>query len=247
MKKIRVVVNGAKGRMGQETVLAVGGADDMELVGECDLGDDLLATIRETGAEAVVDFTVPTSAMDNVLKILETDCAGIIGTTGFKPEQIGEVGKRASNRKRGILIAPNFALGAVLMMHFAEEAAKFMHEAEIMELHHAKKADAPSGTAIKTAELIAKAWRDAGVSVKLPVGAGEAPRGKVVEGICVHSTRLTGFLAHQEVIFGSEGQTLTIRHDTLSRSCFMPGVLMGIREMMKRGGFFYGLETLLFG
>jgi len=247
MEKIRVVVNGAKGRMGQETVLAVRGAEDMELVGECDLGDDLLEAIRGKSADAVVDFTVPTSAMDNVLRILETDCAGIIGTTGFKPEQIQELRGRVSGRKRGILIAPNFAIGAVLMMHFAEEAARFMHEAEIMELHHAKKADAPSGTAIKTAELIAKAWKDAAVSVKSPIGAGETPRGKMVEGICVHSTRLTGLLAHQEVIFGGEGQTLTIRHDTLSRSSFMPGVLMGIREMMKSSGFFYGLDTLLFG
>lgn len=247
MRAIRVVVNGAKGRMGQEVTRAVRGAEEMELVGECDLGDDFAGVAGREVADAIVDFTVPSAAMENARKIMGTGCAGVIGTTGFTPEDIEELRSVARDRERGFLIAPNFAIGAVLMIRFAGEAARFMPEAEIIELHHPGKADAPSGTALKTAAAIAQARRDVGVAPAGPVGAGEAPRGKVVEGVCVHSVRLTGLLAHQEVIFGGEGQTLAIRHDTQSRRSFMPGVLLGVREMVERKGFFYGLESLLFG
>ena len=247
MRAIRVVVNGAKGRMGQETKKAVRAAEDMELVGECDLGDDLAGVASRERADAIVDFTVPTVAMENARQIVGTGCAGVIGTTGFTPQDIEELRSAVGDREKGLLIAPNFAIGAVLMMRFAADAARFMPEVEIIELHHPGKADAPSGTALKTAGAIAQARREAGVSAAEPVGAGDAPRGKLVEGVCVHSVRLTGLLAHQEVIFGGEGQTLSIRHDTQSRASFMPGVLLGVREMVNRKGFFYGLESLLFG
>ncbi|MFH1738176.1 MAG: 4-hydroxy-tetrahydrodipicolinate reductase [bacterium] len=246
MAVIRVIVNGAKGRMGQETVRAVSGAEDMELVGECDLRDDVVAVARSMNADAIIDFTGPAVAMENARKILAAGCAGVIGTTGFTPENIEELRSSAAQREKGFLVAPNFAIGAILMMHFASEAARFMHEAEIVELHHPKKLDAPSGTALKTAESIARAWKGIGLKETAPVGAGDPARGKLVDGICVHSVRLTGLLAHQEVVFGGEGQTLSIRHDTQSRASFMPGVLLGTREMMKRGGFSYGLESLLF-
>lgn len=247
MSGILVVVNGADGRMGQEVIRAVHEAEDMELVGVCDLGDDLAAAAREERADVIVDFTVPCVAMENARKIMDTGCAGVIGTTGFTAEDIEELRAEARDREKGLLVAPNFAIGAVLMMRFAAEAARFMPEAEIIELHHPGKADAPSGTALKTAAAIAQARMEAGASVPGPVGAGEAPRGKLVEGVCVHSVRLTGLLAHQEVIFGGEGQTLVVRHDTQSRASFMPGVLLGVRAMVNRRGFFYGLESLLFG
>ncbi len=246
MRSIRVVVNGANGRMGREVVQAVQAAADMELVGECDLGDDLVGTARLTQAEVIVDFTVPSAAMENARKILDTGCAGVIGTTGFTQTDIVELRQAAQDRKPGFLIAPNFAIGAVLMMRFAGEAARFMPEVEVIELHHPAKADAPSGTALKTAALVAAARKEAGIQAPSGLAAGAESRGKMVEGIYVHSVRLSGLLAHQEVIFGSEGQTLSIRHDTISRAAFMPGVLLGVREMVRRSGFYYGLESMLF-
>ena len=246
MTAIRVIVNGAKGRMGQETVSAINRAEDMELVAECDLGDDLLAAAKKNNADAIVDFTEPKVAKEMTLKIIESGCAGVIGTTGFNSEDIATLSAAASKSQRGILIAPNFAIGAVLMMHFASKAARFMRQAEIIELHHNKKVDAPSGTALKTASLIADSWRLSGAQIPTPVGMDAKARGSLVEGVPVHSIRLEGLLAHQEVLFGGEGQTLAIRHDTLSRASFMPGVLLGVREMVKRQGFVYGLDTLLF-
>ncbi len=245
MDQIRVVVNGAKGRMGLEAVKAVEEAEDMRLVAACDLGDDFVEAARSGNADAIVDFTLPSGAMENARKILSTDCAGVVGTTGFTSEDIAALREEAEGRERGLLIAPNFAIGAVLMMRFAAEAARFMPEVEIIELHHAGKADAPSGTALKTAALIAEARAAAASEVTSPVGMGQPPRGMAAEGICVHSVRLKGLLAHQEVLFGEEGQTLSIRHDTLSRTSFMPGVLLGIRGMVKRGGLVYGLDNLL--
>jgi len=245
MPGIRVIVNGAKGRMGQETVHAINAAEDMRLVAELDLGDDLAAGAKD--ADAIVDFTTPVVAMENARIILSSGCAGVIGTTGFTPENIAELRELAARREKGLLIAPNFAIGAILMIRFASEAARLMNEAEIIELHHPKKLDAPSGTAMRTAEEIAEAWRKTGVTPQPPAGARQPPRGLETGGVCVHSVRLTGLLAHQEVIFGAEGQTLSIRHDTISRASFMPGVLLGIREMVRRSGFHYGLESLLFG
>lgn len=241
-EKIQVIVNGAKGRMGSESVKAVQGASEMELVAQTDQEDDLRQAIAQYQPQVVVDFTTPTSAYRNVKIIQEGGCGGVIGTTGFTPDQIAELEKECAGRKPAILIAPNFAIGALLLMHCAQIAVKYMPDVEIVELHHPAKLDAPSGTAVKTAELLAESRTE-----NVPRGTfEEGPRGKLYKGIPVHSIRLPGLLAHQEVIFGSEGQTLTIRHDSLNRSCFMPGVLLSIREVLNREGLIYGLDKILF-
>lgn len=242
-KKIRVLVNGAMGRMGSEAVKAVTNAPDMELIGGTDIGDNLQEKLEFLKPDVVVDFTHPSSVYNNVKTIINSGSGGVIGTTGFSPEQISTLAKDCQSRKPAILIAPNFAIGALLMMHCAQVIAKYMPEVEIVELHHAAKADAPSGTAVKTAELIAEVREKDFV----PRGTYEpGARGGLFGGIPIHSIRLPGFLAHQEVIFGGEGQTLSLRHDSINRTCFMPGVLLGIREVHKRQGLIYGLDRILF-
>jgi 4-hydroxy-tetrahydrodipicolinate reductase len=223
---IRVVVAGAAGRMGETVCAAVQGAEDLELVGRADplLGSSLEQVLP--GAEVVVDFTQPDSALENARTCLRAGAHVVIGTTGFDPSPLIEEAARERPRAN-VLIAPNFAIGAALMMRFASEAARHMAKAEIIELHHDGKLDAPSGTAARTAELMAAA------------GGHEAP--------AIHSVRLPGLVAHQEVIFGDLGQTLTIRHDSISRESFMPGVLLAVRRV---GGLpepvVIGLESLLF-
>ncbi|HOJ59472.1 MAG TPA: 4-hydroxy-tetrahydrodipicolinate reductase [bacterium] len=237
-----VLVNGARGKMGKESVRAVREAEDMELVAETDVEDVLADAIRDSGAQVVVDFTTPHCAFQNALTIVETGVGGVIGTTGFTPDQIDELEIKCAGKHPGLLIAPNFAIGAVLMMHCARIIARHMPDVEIIELHHPAKLDAPSGTAIKTAELIAQSQ----ARTIVPRGTSEpAARGDRFHGIPVHSVRLPGLLAHQSIIFGAEGQTLTVRHDSINRSCFMPGVLLGIREVLHRKGLIYGLESLL--
>lgn len=228
MAKIRVLVNGARGKMGSETVKAVGSAVDLELVEETDIGDDLAQAIRDTSAEVVVDFTTPSSAMKNVRSILQNKAHAVVGTTGLTKTNLSEIKKLCAKNKVNCIVAPNFAIGAVLMMKFAKEAAHYMPEVEIIELHHDQKKDAPSGTAIKTAEII------------------EADRKNIKhKKIPIHSVRLQGLVAHQEVIFGGLGQTLKIRHDSISRESFMPGVIMAIHKVKKIKGLVYGLENLL--
>jgi 4-hydroxy-tetrahydrodipicolinate reductase len=208
---IRVAVAGAAGRMGETVCAAVQGADDMELVGRADplLGVELEDVLP--GAEVVVDFTQPESALENARTCLRAGVHVVIGTTGFDPSPLIDTASAAGHPRANVLIAPNFAIGAVLMMRFAAEAAKHMAKAEIIELHHDGKLDSPSGTAALTAELMAAA------------GGHEPPP--------IHSVRLPGLVAHQEVIFGDLGQTLTIRHDSISRESFMPGVLLAIRRV----------------
>ncbi len=244
-EKIRVLINGAKGRMGKEAVKIVKNEEDMELVGETDLGDDLKSTIKETKALVVVDFTSPACVYDNVNSIIESGAGGVVGTTGLKSEQITEIEKRCLGRKPGVAIIPNFAIGAILLMEFARQASKFISDVEIIELHHEKKLDSPSGTAIKTAEMIAKDRKKDKCIVPRGTTNGEA-RGEKFNDIPIHSIRLPGLLAHQEVIFGTMGQTLKIRHDSLDRSCFMPGVILSIREVLKKDGLIYGLENIIF-
>ena len=223
---IRVAVAGAAGRMGETVCEAVQGAEDLELVGRAD--PLLQRSLEEVlpGAEVVVDFTEPDSALENARACLRAGVHIVIGTTGFDPSPLIEAAA-AERPRANVLIAPNFAIGAVLMMRFASEAAMHMGKAEIIELHHARKLDAPSGTAARTAELMAAA------------GGHEPPP--------IHSVRLPGLVAHQEVIFGDLGQTLTIRHDSISRESFMPGVLLAVRRV---GGLrepvVIGLESLLF-
>ncbi len=217
---IKVIVNGAKGKMGQETVKAVQKETDLMLVGQTDAGDDLAQVIKATGAEVVVDFTTPLTVMANIKTILQSGARGVVGTTGITEENLREVRDLADKHKTGCLIAPNFAIGAVLMMQFAQQAIKYMPSAEIIEFHHEAKLDKPSGTSERTAHLMGK-------------------------DVPIHSVRLPGLVAHQEVIFGGLGQTLTLRHDSISRESFMPGVIMAIRKIIKMKGLVHGLEHLM--
>lgn len=240
---IKVLVNGSKGKMGSETVLAVQNAKGMELVGQIDIEDHLERCISELKPDVVVDFTEPDCALKNALAIANTPSGGVIGTTGFSPEEIEKLHRMCEDKTPGILIAPNFAIGAVIMMKLSQIAAQHMPDVEIIELHHPAKKDAPSGTAIKTAEMISQNQGPGNV----PRGTHHnTPLGQPHYGIPIHSVRLPGLLAHQEVIFGDHGQTLRICHDTINRTCFMPGVILGIRKVMDHGGLTYGLEEFLF-
>jgi 4-hydroxy-tetrahydrodipicolinate reductase len=244
MAKIRVLVNGAKGKMGSETVKAVLNAADLELVGQTDMGDNLVKAIQSTKAEVVVDFTLPTSVLDNVKTILKSKAHAIVGTTGLSSENLAEIKKLCARYKANCLVAPNFAVGAVLMMKFAKEAAHYMPQVEIIELHHDQKVDAPSGTAIKTAQLILSDRRNVKRQKVKSVEKLKHVRGGEMGDIHIHSVRLQGLVAHQEIIFGGLGQTLKIRHDSISRESFMPGVIMAIRKIKKLKGLVYGLENL---
>ncbi|WP_166664295.1 4-hydroxy-tetrahydrodipicolinate reductase [Actinophytocola oryzae] len=244
---VRVGVLGAGGRMGAEVCDAVDAAPDLTLVARVDI-DDSLSDLVDAGADVVVDFTHPDVVMDNLRFCVEHDLRAVVGTSGFAPERLETVrGWLSAKPSLGVLIVPNFALGAVLSMKFAQLAARFYPSAEIIELHHAGKADAPSGTAAHTASLIAAARAEAGLD-KAPdatTSALEGARGALVDDVRVHSVRLAGLVAHQEVLFGGEGETLTIRHDSLDRKSFMPGVLLGVREVMGRQGLTVGLENVL--
>lgn len=245
MAKIKIIVNGARGKMGSEVVKAVNKELDLELVGETDLGDDLGQAIRSTKADVVVDFTHPSSVMNNVRTILKNKAHAVVGTTGLTDANLAEIKKLCSKNKVNCVVAPNFAIGAVLMMKFAREASHYMPEVEIIELHHDQKVDAPSGTAIKTAELILadrKSIKRKGVK---SIEKVKHVRGGKMGDINIHSVRLQGLVAHQEVIFGGLGQTLKIRHDSISRESFMPGVIMAIRKVKELKGLVYGLENLL--
>ena len=244
---IKVAVLGARGRMGSEVVKAVSSANDFELVAELDQGDSLTALVA-AGAEVVVDFTTPDVVMENLEFLIHNGINAVVGTTGFSDDRIAQLqGWLAKSPKVGVLIAPNFAIGAVLMMEFAEKAAKFFESAEIIELHHPNKVDAPSGTAARTAALIADARREA----KLPAMPDatttslDGARGANVGDVPVHSVRLRGLIAHQEVLFGGLGETLTIRHDSLDRAGFMPGVLLGVRQVSSHPGLTVGLEKFM--
>ncbi|WP_410665448.1 4-hydroxy-tetrahydrodipicolinate reductase [Amycolatopsis sp. lyj-84] len=242
---IRVGVLGARGRMGQEVVNAVKGADDMELVAALDAGDDLSAL---KPAQVVVDFTHPDAVMDNLEFLTGNGIHAVVGTTGFSGERLEKLGSwLAADPSLGVLIAPNFALGAVLAMRFAQQAARFYNSAEVIELHHNRKADAPSGTAAHTARLIGEARAEAGLEPGDDATTSEVDgaRGALVENVRVHSVRLPGLVAHEEILFGGEGETLTIRHDSLHRTSFMPGVLLGVRSVLTRPGLTVGLENIL--
>ncbi|MBA4858362.1 4-hydroxy-tetrahydrodipicolinate reductase [Nocardia farcinica] len=244
---IRVGVLGARGKVGQAICAAVQAADDLELVAEVDKGD-ALEIFTETGTEVVVDFTHPDVVMGNLKFLVEHGIHAVVGTTGFDAARLDEVrGWLAASPATGVLIAPNFAIGAVLSMRFAEQAARFFESVEVIELHHPNKADAPSGTAYRTAGLIAEARNRAGVG-RSPDATStelEGARGADVDGVRVHSVRLAGLVAHQEVLFGTQGETLTIRHDSIDRSSFAPGVLLGVREIGKRPGLTVGLDPFL--
>jgi 4-hydroxy-tetrahydrodipicolinate reductase len=243
----RVGVLGAKGRMGSEVCRAITAAEDMELVAELDLGDDL-TRLNDVKCDVVVDFTIPESVMKNLEFLIENGIDAVVGTTGFDESRLLRLKQLLDGKSTAVLIAPNFGLGGVLMMHFAAMAAPYFESAEIIELHHPRKVDAPSGTARRTAEIIDGA-RKAAASLPMPDATEsslDGARGAMIAGVHIHSIRAEGLLAHQEVIFGTTGETLTIRHDSLDRKSFMPGVLLGIRKVKERPGLTYGLENLLF-
>jgi 4-hydroxy-tetrahydrodipicolinate reductase len=250
--------------MGKEVVRAVQADPELELVGGVDINqvgadltenaglepsgmfieNDLSVAIKKNRAEVVVDFTHPSVVFQNIITALESGAHMVVGTTGLKEDQLPEIEKKSEETRKNVFIAPNFSLGAVLMIKLAEIAAQHFPEVEIIELHHEKKADAPSGTALLTAEVIEKARRK---EPRIPEGKEVVPgcRGGKFKNLRIHSVRLPGLLAHQEVIFGGYDQTLTIRHDTLSRKSFMPGVLMAIKAVQQRPGLTYGLDKIL--
>ena len=242
---IKVGVFGSRGRMGAEVCRAVEAAEGLDLVAAVDVGDD--RTPVET-ADVVVDFTHPDAVMDNLSWCIQHGVHAVVGTTGFTDERLAQLRtKLADHPDVGILVAANFSIGAVLMMHFAEQAARFYESVEIIELHHPNKADAPSGTAATTARRIAAARSSAGLGAPPDATTQELPgaRGASVDGIRVHGVRLRGLVAHQEVLFGDVGETLTIRHDSLDRVSFMPGVLAGVRAVGSRHGLTVGMESIL--
>lgn len=244
---MRVGVLGARGKVGSEVCRAVEEADGLELVAAVDADDDIDALVS-AGAQAVVDFTHPDVVMDNLEFCIDHGIHAVVGTTGFDDARLDTLrGWLAGAPSTGVLIAPNFSIGAILMMRFAAAAAPFYESVEVVELHHPTKADAPSGTARRTAELIAAARREAGVGpVPDATSTGlDGARGAVVDGIHVHGLRVRGLVAHQEVILGGVGETLTIRHDSLDRASFTPGVLAGLRAIADHPGLTVGLEHFL--
>jgi len=242
---MKVAVLGAKGRMGAETVAAIESASDLTLSSALDLGDSLDQLIK-TGTEVIVDFTHPDSVMKNLEFAITNGIHVVVGTTGFDDKKLSELKNLLSkNTKVGALIAPNFGLGAVLMMQFSQKAAQYFESVEIIELHHANKVDAPSGTAIRTAELITDARKQSKKGAMPDASKTIIPgaRGAKVGDVPIHSVRSHGYVAHQEVIFGDAGETLSIRHDSINRAGFMPGVLIGVRNVAKHPGLTVGLEN----
>lgn len=260
MNPIKVVVHGAAGKVGQEVVRAVTREPDMKLVGAVEVSpthdrlvlpdgssvpysSDLDSILSSTQPHVMVDFSIARATMQAARIATKHKVNLVIGTTGLSPDDLKEIGRLATTNKVGAVVAPNFALGAVLMIHLAKVAAKYFDYVEIIELHHHLKADAPSGTALSTARAMAAAR---GKPFTQPEQKKPFPsRGEQVEGISIHSVRLPGLMAHQEVLLGTAGQTLSIRHDTINRECYMPGVMLAIKEVVKRQGLTVGLDALL--
>lgn len=262
---LKVLVNGALGKMGRETLKAVNNAPELQLVGAVDINahnqplssilgtdcplvanNDLAAALAELKPDIVVDFTRPDVVMSNLRIVLAQGVAAVVGTTGFTDENREELDLLAKTNNTSILIAPNFSVGAILMMKYAAEIVKYMPKAEIIELHHDQKLDAPSGTAVLTAKKMIEArggYVQQGAAGEKEIIAGA--RGGEYEGLRIHSVRLPGYVAHQEVIFGGLGETLIIRHDSISRESFMPGVVMACKKIKEYIGLVYGLDKIL--
>jgi 4-hydroxy-tetrahydrodipicolinate reductase len=232
--------------MGTEICRAVTEAPDLELVAQVNRGDGL-TVLTDAGAQVVVDVTRPDAALENVRFAVEHGIAAVVGTSGFDAARVDTVRGWLADTPGHVLVAPNFGVGAVLAMQFARQAARYFDSVEVVELHHAGKVDAPSGTAVRTAALLAAARAEAGLGAPPDATTQELPgaRGADVDGIRVHAVRLPGLVAHQEVMFGTDGETLTIRHDSMHRSSFMPGVLLAVRGVRDRPGLTVGLEPLL--
>ncbi len=262
MKPLRIVVNGALGRVGREVVKAVCYEPEMQVVGavELEVAEDSLRLPDNSGAvpfaanldyiltscqpDVLVDFTTAQAVMPAVRLATKQGVSLVIGTTGLATDELGEIDRLAVAHRVGAVVAPNFALGAILMIHLAKIAAKYFDCAEIIERHHHQKADSPSGTALTTAKAMVAA-RGKPFHLSPQQRKTSDSRGKQVEDIAIHSVRLPGLMAHQEVILGGQGQTLSIRHDTINRECYMPGVILAIKEVVKRQGLVHGLDTLL--
>lgn len=244
---IKVGVLGAKGRVGSAVCEGVNAAEDLELVAQVDQGDDLQMLV-DAGAEVVVDFTTPGSVMGNLEFTTANGIHAVVGTTGFDEERLAQVREWTGREGAGhVLIAPNFAISAVLAMSFARQAARFFDSAEVVEYHHPHKLDAPSGTAIHTAQGIAEARKEAGLG-PIPDATEQSlggARGADVDGVRVHGVRMTGMVAHEDIIFGAQGQSLTIRQDSYDRTSFVPGVLVGVREIAGHPGLTVGLDGYL--
>jgi len=244
---LKVAVLGAKGRMGSGSIKAISECKDLELVASLDLGDSL-DKLASSGAQVVVDFTHPDSVMGNLEFAIKNGISVVVGTTGFDEKKLNQIKSwLEANPKVGALIAPNFGLGAVLMMQFAAQASKYFESVEIVELHHPAKADAPSGTAVRTAELITAARKSVNKAAMPDATTSEidGARGAKIGDVQIHSVRLRGLVAHQEVILGDVGETLSIRHDSIDRTGFMPGVLLAIREVGSHPGLTFGLENYM--
>jgi 4-hydroxy-tetrahydrodipicolinate reductase len=244
---IQVGVLGAYGRMGAAASAAVEAAEDLDLVARLGSGDERSA-LTDAGTQVAVDLTRPDAVMDNVRFCVEHGIHVVVGTSGMSPDRLAEVESWLAGAPGvGVVVAPNFAVGAVLMMRFAAQAAPWFESVEIVELHHPDKADAPSGTARRTAELVAAARREAGLG-PVPDATTSDPdgaRGADVDGVHVHAVRARGLVAGQEVLLGGPGETLTLRHDSTDRSSFMPGVLLAVRQVGSRPGLTVGLEPLM--
>lgn len=260
MKRIKVAVHGAYGKMGREVINTVCRESELELCGAVEkavttdrlslpdgsasvpISSDIESIIKKCQPDVLVDFSTATAVMPAARTCAKQGVNLVIGTTGLTQDNINEINRLTITHQIGAVVAPNFTLGAVLMIHLARIAAKYFDDVEIIELHHQQKVDAPSGTAITTARAMAQAR---GKPFHTPEGQMKTSRGEQIEGISIHSVRLPGLMAHQEIIIGGPGQTLRIRHDSINRECYMPGVILAIKQVVKRKGLIYGLDTLL--
>jgi 4-hydroxy-tetrahydrodipicolinate reductase len=242
---IRVLVNGAQGKMGQFTVAAIQGDSGLTLVGQTGHGDSLADEIKKSKADVVVDFTQADVVLKNTKTIIESGAHPVIGTSGLVQEQVDELKKLCAQKKLGGIIAPNFSIGAVLMMKHAQNIAKYFPDVEIIEMHHPGKLDSPSGTAVRTAELLSASRQTTPAKKNSIRETVPGARGANYLDIPIHAVRLSGLVAHQQIIFGGSGETLTLRHDSIDRLCFMPGVLLACKKVMELKELIFGLEHIL--
>ena len=243
---INVIVNGADGKMGSTTIAAIKNENDLKLVAQTSRHDDLAQTIQKYKAAVVIDFTLPESVFENTKTILNAGARPVVGTSGLSVQEVEALSKISREKKLGGIIAPNFSIGAILMMRYAQDAAKYFPDVEIIEMHHPHKVDAPSGTAQKTAEMIAKTKKQKNTSAPIDEKLqGNAARGKNYQDTPIHAVRLTGLFASQKVIFGSQGEIFTLQHDAIDRNAMMPGVFLCCREVMALDHLVYGMEDLL--
>lgn len=243
---IKIIINGANGKMGRTTVAAIAHEKELRLIATTNRNDDLTKVIKTHQADVVIDWTVPASVFDNAQKIIDAGARPVIGTTGLTPDQIKILSEKCAAKKIGGIIAPNFSIGAILMMKYAQDAAKYFPDVEIIEYHHPKKLDAPSGTAKKTAELIAKSKREKNTSAAIDATLKNTlSRGEHYHDIPIHAVRLTGVFANQQVIFGGIGETFTLHHQAMDRSAMMPGVFHCCKKVMALDHLVYGLESLI--